>query len=299
MFVALLGALAICAAPLTAADQPEYTMRSSASEVRIAFAASDRDGRSVKMLRSTDVAVADNGAIIRKFRSFRTASEIPLDLVILLDASDSVAAQIPQEIAEVQSFVANSAWGERDRVSILSFGGLKPQLICARNCRGQEAAAKLNSLRANGTTPLFDALLKATEILKENRDPESRPAIILFTDGDDTISAHTMGEAVQDAQNLQSPIYAVNTSSAKSETARGDATLQWLAANTGGLSLDRGQDVKAMLRMVLDDLHSGYVLTYELPRKSAGQHSVQVVPTQDPRLQFRSRLAYDYRDDDD
>ena len=45
-------------------------------------------------------------------------------------------------------------------------------------------------LEANGATPLYDALFQAAEILKENRDPESRPAIVLFSDGMDTISMH-------------------------------------------------------------------------------------------------------------
>ena len=49
-----------------------------------------------------------------------------------------------------------------------------------------------------------------------------------------------------------------------------------LAACSGGLSFAPGQNVKAVLRMVLDDLHSGYVLTYELPGHSTGQHSVRI-----------------------
>jgi hypothetical protein len=44
--------------------------------------------------------------------------------------------------------------------------------------------------------------------------------------------------------------------------------------------------------MILDDLHGGYVLTYELPGHSTGQHSVRILPTSDPKLQFRSRRSY-------
>jgi hypothetical protein len=54
-----------------------------------------------------------------------------------------------------------------------------------RNCRGADAQSKLNALRTDGLTPLYDALVKAAEILQENRDPESRPAMILFSDGFD------------------------------------------------------------------------------------------------------------------
>ncbi len=295
---ALLVAVVLSFIPLYAADETGYTIRSSANEVRLAFAASDRQGHVIKTLRSSDVAVADNGSIIRQFRSFRPTSESPVDLVILLDASDSVASQIPAEIAEVTSFIEGSTWGERDRVSILTFGGLRPQLLCARKCSGEAARVKLSALRANGATPLYDALLQASEILQENRDSESRPAMVLFSDGVDTISMHSASDALQAAQNLQSAIYSVNSRSRKSAAGKGDVILDYLAASTGGLSFGPGQDVAAVLRMILDDLHSGYVLTYVLPEQSVGQHSVRILPTSDPKLQFRSRRAYDDRGDE-
>lgn len=291
--IAVVLALLLSSTFLHAADPDEYTLRASTSEVRIAFAASDRQGNIVKTLRSSDVAVDDNGWIIRQFRSFRSASESPLDLVLLLDASDSVASQIPKEIADAQSFVANSVWGERDRVSILSFGGMHPQLLCARNCRGSEAQEKLSGLRANGATPLYDALVQAAEILKQDRDPEARSAMILFSDGFDTISISSFPDAVAAAQSLQAPIYAVNTISPKSDPGKGGLVLDYLAVGTGGLSFGTGQNIKQVLQSVLEDLHGGYVLTYELPERTAGQHSVRILPTSNPKLQFRSRQAYD------
>lgn len=290
---ALLAAVALSSIPLYAADEGDYTIRANTSEVRIAFAASDRQGHAIRTLRAADVAVADNGWIIRHFRSFRPASESPLDLVILLDASGSVAAQIPAEVAAAKSFVENSAWGARDRISILSFGGLRPEWLCVRNCTESAARTKLNGLRADGATPLYDALLEATKILEEKREPERRPAIILFSDGMDTISLHFLSDAIEAAQNLQAAIYCVNSHSRKSAPNQGDAVLDALAARTGGVRYTPGENVSNALRAVLDDLHSGYVLTYDPPGHRSGQHSVRVLPISDPGLQFRSRLAYD------
>ncbi len=290
---ALLFAVFMNSIPLKAADGTGYTFRSSTNEVRLAFAASDRQGHVIKELHPSDVAVADNGTIIRHFKSFRPASESPLDLVVLLDASDSLASQIPGEIADVETFIARSAWGEQDRVSILAFGGMRPKLVCARNCNAQVAQIKLNTLRASGATPLYDALVEAAEILEQSRDAEARPAMILFSDGMDTISMHSMSEALLLAENLQAAIYCVNERSKRSTPDHGDAVLDRLAGSTGGVSFPPGQNVASMLRAVLEDLHGGYVLTYDLPEQTAGQHSVRILPTRDPRLQFRSRQAYD------
>ncbi len=286
-------AVALVSTPVHAADASGDTIRASANEVRIPFAASDGEGRAIKSLRSSDVAVADNGLIIRQFRSFRPVVTPPLDLVLLLDASGSVASQLAEEIATAKSFLANSAWEERDRVSILAFAGLQTQQLCVRNCREADAGRKLDALRVDGLTPLYDALVEASEILKEHRDPDSRPAMILFSDGMDTISISSVRDAVREADELQAPIYAVNSRPRKSAPGEGDAVLDFLAANTGGLSFGPEQNREKALCMVLDDLRSGYVLTYEPPEQRSGPHEVRLLPTSDQRLQFRSRRGYD------
>ncbi len=284
--------LALASASVQAADESGDVIRASADEVRIAFAATDRDGHTIKTLRSTDVAVGDNGLIIRQFRSFRPAMPSPLDLVLLLDTSASVESYLPRQIAEAESFIENSTWGERDRVSIIAFGGMRPQVLCTRNCRAAAARGQLNALRAGGDTPLYDALLLASDILNENRDPESRPAMVLFSDGLDSISIHDMSDVVEASQNLQAAIYSINSRSSKSAPSNGDAVLDYLASSTGGLSFAPGQNVKEVLRTVVEDLHSGYVLTYVLPAHPAGRHSLRILPTSDPRLQFRARSEY-------
>jgi VWFA-related protein len=217
--------------------------------------------------------------------------------VILLDDSESMKVQISSEIRNVKRFLIDSTWGERDRVSILAFSGLHPVAICLGNCNTQLARVSLNTLRADGSTPLYDALVQATEILKKNRDPEYRLAIILFSDGVDTISIHSANDALQAAQNLQASIYTVNSRSKAAAPGSGDAILTDLAVSTGGVSFSSERDVNEALHMILEDLHSGYELTYELPEKMPGQHSVRVLPTRDPHLKFRSRQAYDYLGD--
>jgi VWFA-related protein len=285
--------VALASAPALAADMSGDTIRASANEVRIAFVATDLDGNTIKTLRSSDVAVADNGLIIRQFRSFRPAMETRLDVVLLLDISGSVAPRLAAEIAQAKSFLENSAWQTHDRVTLLAFGGLQTQTLCVRNCREAGAQEKLNTLRADGSTPLYDAVVNAARILKQDRDPASRPAIILFSDGMDTISINSAWDALHEAQGLQAPIYALNSRPRKSAPGEGDATLDYLAANTGGLSFGPEQDKEKALSLVLDDLRSGYVLTYQLPAQGSGQHSVRLLPTRDSRLRFRSRRGYD------
>lgn len=288
----LLAAIVLTSVPLHAADRDRYTIVTGTYEVQINFTASDRQGQVVETLHPSDVAVVDNGWIVRQFRSFRRTTEGPLNLVILIDTSDSMELWIPDEIAEVKNFVEDTAGKVQDRVSVLSFGGMEPRLICAGNCNGGAAEAQLDALRANGMTPLYDAIVAGLEVLKDESDPESRSAMVLFTDGIDSISMHSLQEALQTAQDLQAAIYTVTPGSAGSFPSRENPVLDFLAVNTGGLSFRLGKDVAEILREIRDDLHSGYVLTYELPGRPMGWHKVRVLPTCDPKLQFRSRQAY-------
>jgi VWFA-related protein len=288
----LLAAVVLASVPLHAAEEAEYTIETGTNEVQISFTAADRQGHAIQTLHPPDVAVVDNGWIIRQFRSFRRASEEPLNLVVLIDASGSMESEIRNEIVEVKNFVAAMATAEQDRVAIFSIGGVEPRLICDRNCNGEAAAVQLSALRANGMTPLYDAIVQASQTLKDDSDPQSRSAMILFSDGNDTISMHSFQDALQAAQDLQTAIYAVNSGRTPSE---GNSVLDSLAVNTGGLNFRLGKNVASVLQMILDDLRSGYVLTYELQERSIGEHTVQLLPTSDPNLQFRSRHGYNDR----
>ena len=289
----LLLCLVLTSCRVHAADESTFTFRDSVQEVRIAFSATDGHGHAIQSLRSSDLAVADNGWLVRNFRSFRPAAEMPLDVVILLDISGSIEAELPGKIAEITKFLEAAAWGERDRTSLLVFGGAQSQLLCHRNCGAADVRDKLNGLRGEGLTPLYDALLQAAEVLQADRPPEMRPAILLISDGRDSISRGSMAEAMRSAEGLEASIYAINSRSRKSAPGEGDSVLAQLAAATGGLSFAPGEDLQKVFHTVLDDLRSGYVLTYRPPEHGSGPHLVRLLPAGDPTLRFRSRQSYE------
>ncbi len=293
LFLLSLGlAIGLCSLPASATDEPGFVLRSDVREVRLAFSVRDAQGHMVPDLQPSDVAVDDNDRIIRRFRSFRPASEAPLDIVILLDASDSVAKHIPEEVESVRRFVASSRWGAQDRVSILTFGGLHWKLLCAQNCGDQQTERELGQLQPQGTTPLYDAMHKAAELLLGSSTPESRPAMILFSDGLDTISMHGPDEVVHAAQALECAIYTVNSRSRRQGGGDGEDVMEYFSQGTGGISFLPGGNAQSDLELVLEDLRSGYLLTYELPQRTGGEHTVRVLATANPRLRFRSRRAY-------
>src|SRR5271165_2716965 len=78
---------------------PNY--RSTASEVRLVFFATDENNHTVEDLQKDDFAVVDDERVIRDFRSFTRSALTKLDVIVLIDSSDSVLPHFRLEIADV------------------------------------------------------------------------------------------------------------------------------------------------------------------------------------------------------
>ena len=79
------------------ANSPGYTFRHDVPEVRLQFTVADERGRLVNDLTSGDVRVFDNQSPVAHFNEFERDDDLPLQLGLLLDTSDSVKRILPQE----------------------------------------------------------------------------------------------------------------------------------------------------------------------------------------------------------
>jgi hypothetical protein len=197
---------------------------------------------------------------------------------------------------------------------VLSFGGalgsrsgVRPGVLCTNGCRASESVAKLLAVKSGGATPLFDALIFASDFISNHRHVGSRgggrsdvrPVLLLFSDGCDTLSMHSANDALQAALDAGVLIYSVDMGSAGNPTA-GSTFLRQVSRATGGRYFpltvhNSGQDdAAAVLNAVLDDLRASYVVTYDLPGHQAGFHSLRLLPTHNLNLTFHSRGGYNY-----
>lgn len=289
-------AAAVILLTLRASGSPtDLTYRSSVSEVRIAFFASDEKNRGVQTLRSDDFAVVDNGLVIRHFRSFSPSNLTRLQVVVLVDASQSVLSHFRQEIADVLQLISQTPAIADDAISVISFGGMQSTVVCSGNCRSAAVASQLNSTRADGATPLFDALEFAGNFILQHRDPEARPVLILLSDGEDTISKTPANRALETVMASEAQIYAVDLDD-EGRHSDGASVLESLTEATGGQHVFVRQGAVEILGAVLEDLHAGYLVTYALPNRNTGFHWIRILPTRNMNLQFRCRRGYVYSD---
>src|SRR5208337_4805875 len=83
---------------------PAY--RSAVSEVRVTFFATDENNRPLATVTKSDFAVVDNELVVRNFRSFTRSDETSLDMVVLVDLSESVAPHFRVAMSDVLQLVA-------------------------------------------------------------------------------------------------------------------------------------------------------------------------------------------------
>ena len=274
-------------------DLPSATYRSAVSEVRISFFATDENNLSVDTVNKEDFAVVDNELVVRKFRSFSHSNETALDLVTVVDASESVASRFPAGMQDVLQMVSEGQPASDDSVSVLSFRGIQPAIICSGNCRGSGAASGLLALQATGTTPLFDTLVFGADFISHRRTAGVKPVLILFSDGDDTVSRTSAGDALEAVIASNALLYAVDLGNPENPS-NGSRILQQMSEATGGRYFPIREGAANVLKAVIEDLHASYVVTYQLPNHRVGFHSLRILPTRNLNLKFHCRNGYSY-----
>jgi len=279
----------------TANDAPTATYRTSTSEVRVAFFATDENNRLVESIERSDFAVVDSDAVIRDFRSLTRSEETALDIVVLVDASESVAPRYQAVTRDVARLVLESSHYPNDTISVITFAGVRRAVLCTASCGAVAVSQQLSAATAAGSTPLFDALSFTAQFMSDRVTPGVRQVLILFSDGDDTISATSPRDALEAIVSTGAALYTIDVGASRHDS-NGKGWLQQMADATGGRNFPFQLGEANILQAVFADLHASYVVTYQLPSRSAGFHSLRILPKHNLNLRFHCRRGYFYEE---
>jgi VWFA-related protein len=272
-------------------ENPNIAYRTSTSEVRVTFFVTDENERLIANVTTNDFAVVDDETVVREFRSYSRANNAPLDVEVVVDASESVARSFHRTVESVRSLMQESSLSSGDRFSIVTFAGLQSALFCANDCANTFARKRLDLLKAGGATPLFDTLVRVSDDFSGRQTPDLRQILILFSDGNDTISRTSAREALDDLMANGVVLYGVNSG----ENTSGSGTLlEQMAEATGGRVL-QGSDAN-LLQTILAEQRASYLVTYELPSRTRGFHALRILPRHNLNLHFHCRRGYYYDD---
>jgi VWFA-related protein len=207
-----------------------------------------RDGEAVRGLAADDFEVTDGGRRVR-FELVLTDA-VPLSTLLVLDTSLSVSGAKLEHLQKAcNAFVRGL--GPKDEAVLLTFANA----VRLRAGPGDDRSAierALAETRAGGRTALFDALF--TGLMMAPTLP-GRPALIVFSDGVDTVSWTGGPDALALARQSSTLVYAVGVAS---------ALLQEVVDATGGRTLsDSGAGIEQAFLRVLAELRDRYLLRFD------------------------------------
>ncbi|MEK6299510.1 MAG: VWA domain-containing protein [Acidobacteriota bacterium] len=200
--------------PQTSQDQ-DQPIRLRAEEVLLNITVTDPYTRQATDLKKEEFIVAEDGQ--RQEISSFLISSVPVNVVLMLDASGSIVSEIASLRDAAMQFV--NKLGPEDKVSIVEFHS-NVELIQDWTSNTEDVRHALSwrfkpgmvmnkeGRNEYGATSLYDALYStADELLSK---VEGRKAIIMLTDGDDTSSKVTYEQATAAIVRSGAIVYVVS-----------------------------------------------------------------------------------------
>lgn len=266
----------------------------SVNEVSVVFTVTDKHNRYVKDLTKKDFAVLDDERPVINLRSFRRETDLPLQVGLLVDASNSIRDRFKFEQESAIEFLNQTIRPRYDTAFVVGFD-VTPELTQDFTDDTNRLADGVRAMRPGGGTAMYDALYFACrdKLLKSPQNSSVRRAIILVSDGEDNSSHVTREEAIEMALRANTIVYTISTSFPSG--GNGDKVLQRIAEATGGRAFQPFQltEVANAFAEIQDDLRSQYELSYR-PDNLAhdGRYRTIAITALHKGLRVRSRSGY-------
>jgi Ca-activated chloride channel homolog len=282
--------------PDTGDQQSLTTLRTTTNEVNVVFTVTDKKGHRITDLKQNDFNIADDSKPPAEIRSFHAETNLPLQVGLLIDASNSVRDRFKFEQESAIEFLNQTVRPRYDRAFVVGFD-VTPEVTQDFTDNTELLAHGVHDLRPGGGTALYDALYFACrdKLLKAPKNTPVRRAIILLSDGEDNQSHVTREEAIEMAQRAEAIVYTISTNVSGTKGA-GDKVLERIADATGGRPFFPFQlrDVANAFAEIQDELRSQYAISYKPADFKADGHyrTIEIVANDRKNFRVRARRGY-------
>jgi Ca-activated chloride channel family protein len=279
-----------------ATDDSVATIVVRPNEVNVVFTVTDKHGKRVTDLKQNDFHVLDDNKPPEAVRAFHAETNLPLEVGLLIDASNSVRDRFKFEQESAIEFLNQTIRPRYDQAFVVGFD-VTPEVTQDFTDNTEALAHGVHELRPGGGTALYDALYFACrdKLLKSPKSVTVRRAIILLSDGEDNQSHVTREEAIEMAQRAEAIVYTISTNVSGTK-APGDKVLERIADATGGRAFFPFQirDVANAFAEIQDELRSQYAIAYKpADFKTDGHYrTIEIVTVDRKNYRVRSRRGW-------
>ena len=271
------------------------------NEARILLTAIDHDGGFVGTLQAEDLRVLIDG-VPQKIEGFERITDRTLSLAILIDTSASQERTLPGQKLAAHSFLDSVVRPATDRVAVATFTGTlsieqqltndltqlhkaieraqfvpPPGYVRGGLVIGPPPPLKRTPATLAGQTAVWDAVINTCNNVLSQSASETRRAIIVLTDGQDTISRNKMAAAVARAAADSVAVYAIGIGDTDVDGVNKDA-LRKLSERTGGRAFfpKKTGDLKSIFAEIGQQLRTQYVISYSPSNGRNGPGKIKV-----------------------
>jgi len=277
----------------TVPQESDEVVRVETSLTNIFFTAADKHKRFVGHLKQEDIRILEDGQPQEIF-TFQQNIDLPLSTAILIDTSRSEERTLPDEKAAARAFLEAVMRPGRDEASIVSFTGdvTLEQGFTGNMERLRRAIDRVEFVPPSGyigggvvvggtppisgqnqvlagSTAIWDAVWATSNELLSDAAEDSRRAIILLTDGEDTISQVKMHEAVERAQKADALIYTIGIGDSYNFGVN-EGALRKISEQTGGRAYfpHSERELREAFAQIQRDLREQYLIAYSPSNKA-------------------------------
>jgi tight adherence protein B len=268
---AALASVAFAAQAEPLAVQSIDTAKYPKVTVRVVLPAQMISGRT---LSPGDFAVRENGAAVGQISARAlTAERDAMSVVLVIDVSGSMKGSALDDAKRAATgFV--EAMGPADRIALLTFSD-RSSIVSTFTTDKAALASAISGLAAARETALYDALSSAAAQAKSVAGGAS--AIVLLSDGGDTMSAATLDSTARALADAGAPVYAVALRTKEYNL----TALQSLTRASGGalVSASESAQLADMFAGIARQLQSPYEITYTSNRPTTKELEIDVTVT--------------------
>ena len=307
------------AALLGAQDRTEPLLfKMDVQVVRVPVAVQDAAGRPVAGLKAEDFALKDNG-LEQRISNVWSEDDLPLTIGLVLDVSESQLLVLEQNRNTMREFL-RGLLRPQDRVFLVAFTR-QARLFHDFTPNGDAAmdvAAKIHTKEQTngeamgpackpippprgqrtlkkppktcGGSVIWHALHYSIQKLQK---VDTRKALVLITDGQDTGSDRTLEQVIRSAQQASVTVYPVGVGGKtdRPEAHLNEADLRRLGGETGGVMFTEQQDPVEIFERINLDLRSQYVIGFSPSATCDGKfHRLEVSAGGERKV--RTRTGY-------
>jgi len=301
--------------PAAPGQTPGPSIQSNVNLVDVLFTVSDRSHKMVSDLSQQNFKVFDDNKP-QQILFFSRQTDLPLRVGLLLDTSNSIRPRFQFEQEAAIDFLFNVIRRGKDQAFLLTIDD-QPQVIQGLTGDYDLLRNAIQRQRAGGATALYDSIYQASAELLQHAPlvgtaSDVRRVLVVISDGEDTVSRHSRGEALEIAQQTGIVIYTISSSTEwivtdqetnpsksfdrKYEKNEGDKVLQQFAEDTGGRAFFpyHVDDLAQSFTLIGDELRSQYSLAYNLPtgQVSDGKFHTIRIATDTKGLDVHARKGY-------